>query len=715
MPDQLAPSPLGAGTRGAVGLALCVGALAAQWLDIPVVSAAFRWDPLRWVVLFLGCLALWSAAGQFGGESRIVVGMRRLAGHPWLAPVRRAFDWNSSSGAVEAEGVGAWRIDAVLLVSIWSVSLFGYLAYLEHANPDLLLSGTDWNVYVLNTIAVLREDWAAYIPDKFALHARLAGWLHREGELSLTLIYISLVSASLRPVLAYLLARLVGGRWTALLVSGMVLALPMSWFYATQSSNYPFFSMLVTASLVAVLWMNAQPSWGSAAVAGLVLGVAAATQEKAVVALGPTVGLALVFQVRQLWRAGRFTAEWGKNIARILLTTGIFLGIQTAVAPPKPYTPLVTLVALQRGEVNRDTPYDWAVVKNPDVNDPAGVRSWLPRYFWDGDLESWLAAGLTPPDSNALRLLVNEEAGKRRWVVSPDTTTPPGSLMIKKNLPRLANRLGPVAEVGLVLFVMGAFGLLAGPRRSQRQSAAMLATVLAVVPPLTGKYSSLYIAYLIPVLATSAVVGTDHLLRRLLPPPFLLAARGAMVLFWFAYANASWTGKAESWRTPRWVFPSPAAMMRDERESYALNLKRVAQWLEAHPIETRIVDCVPGGLVMVLFHRPEILHTEGVPDCRAGAEAAVPGTRIVTSSHPGFMVEQVPGAPELLESGRWQVIYGWDASLEELVGEDHPRWAAGQMAAAAGGDGGEVAPGDTRFSQSAVVVLEALSPSEDPG
>lgn len=655
--------------RALVGLALIATVGVPALRNLPILNRALVWAPLRWGLWSLGLLTVLVAAWQ--------------AWTAWAEGAR--------GEAVVAADTPAGRrkralVDVVSVALLTTGGLVAHAAWQRIASPEQVHSGYDFNTYAINAIAVRNGEWDLFNGDKHVFHARVVGWIANGGNLREAAVDLAVMCIGLFPAITYVLARRAGGRFSAWMAAILAFACPLPWHFSTQTTAYPLYYFLVLAAAAAVLWSVQRPSPWSAVSAGLLAGFAASTQEKAPIALAPALGLAVVLAAGLVWRGWR-ASRW-RTAARLfgLPTLGVlaFVGVLRTSAPEKAYTPLVSLVTNQRQEIHIELDYRWPEVKKPNLNDPAGVRSWLPRRFWDGEIESWLAAARTPPDSNSFRLAPEPDGRNNPWRVVPDTTIAPLALRLESSLRPIDQVYGPLPFPGLVLVGLGTLSLLLLARPRQRIAIALVGTVATGLAPLTLKFGIHYFSHLLPILAVLTAAGLDHLVRALLPGGWVWPGRLVVAGMIAPYAMALWTDDVDAWRSPTLTFPPPAAIPAPDPGSYAQNLLHVGAWLEGQAHPEAIVDCAPGTMLLALPDDPRISHALGEQACLSGLAAATPGTWAVASPHPSYRGPNTPDPNRLLASRRWKLIYGWN------------------------GRRGAVSPGATRADMSALVVLEAL-------
>ncbi len=648
------------------GLVAIVGLPALR--NLPILERALVWAPLRWGLWSLGVLTVFVAAWQ--------------AWAAWAEGAR-----GEPERVVESRDQARKRAlsDVLSVIVLATGGVAAHHAWQRIASPDKVLSGYDFNTYALNAIAVRSGDWHLFNGDKHVFHARVVAWLAHGGNLREAAVDLAVLCIGLFPAVAYVLARRAGGRFSAWMAAILTFAFPLPWHFTTQTTAYPLFYFLVLAAAAAMLWAVQRPSPWSALAAGLLAGVAASTQEKAPISLAPVLALASVLAVGAVWR-GWSVSRWRTTLRLVALPTlGLlaFVGVLRASAPGKSYTPLVSLVTNQRQEVHLELNYAWPAVKTPDVNDPAGVRSWLPPRYWNGELESWLAAARTPPDSNSFRLAPEPDGRSNPWRVIPDTSIAPLALRLESSLRNINQVYGPLPFPGLVLVSLGTLSLLLLARPRQRIAVALVGAVASGLAPLTLKFGIHYFSHLLPILAVLTLTGLDLLTRSLLPGWWTWPGRLITATMAGAYALALWTNDADAWKAPTLTFPPPAAIPAEDPGSYAQNLQAVGAWLAAQPHPEAIVDCAPGSMLMVMPDDPRISHLVGEQTCLAGLASSTPGTWLVASGHPSYRSPATPDPERLLKTGRWRIIYGWNG-----------RW-------------GSVSPEVTNLPMSALLVLEA--------
>ncbi len=619
----------------------------------PFVGELLQWMPARSAFFWLGVVTLVVAAGEL---VLLAAGLRdQLPRRP--RGRARAGRWGLV-GDVLAAG----------LLAAGGIKL--QLAWLALANPEHVLSGPDYNVYALNTLAVRTGAWDLYNPDKHALHARVVAALAGGADPRETLVHLSAVCIGLFPALAYVLGRRVGGGYVGLVAAAIAVAAPLPWAFTGQTTCYPFYFVLIVAACAALLAFVQRPALGSALVLGLVAGLATATQEKAVITLLPVAGLLVLVGLPAAVVAGVRLPATLRFGALAALAVGLAAGVNQLSAPPRPYTPLVSLVTNQREEMHRELPWTWSEVKQPDVQDPAGLRRWLPAAWRDGEIESWVASLRTPPDANSLRLARDRQGGVWPWSVAADTSIAPTEVRWKAGVATLPKFVPSLREQGLALAAIGLCGLLLGTRR-QRLGFALAGAIVAAIPPLTLKVWSHYFPHLAPILAVLAVGGLDALTRRLLPGRWAWLGRAALLPLWGSVFLALWTGNLQAWREAPWAgrpraaraatlaFPPPAVHAPDDPGSYARGLKEVGAWLRASTHTGPIVDCLPGSLLLALPGDPRVKSAAGESACRSASAAPAVGDWLVASNHMEYRGPNHPDPDRLVGTGAWRFVWGW--------------------------------------------------------
>jgi hypothetical protein len=650
------PSPAAWGrfARAAAGAALVALCASPVPYTVPVLKTALRWEPLRYGLWAIGVLTVLATIVE-------TVRALRAAG--------------ADPGAADAGAAPPRPARLGLAVDLAAVALFGagglaaHAAWQRIASPDRVLSGFDYNVYALNALAVSTGEWTLYNPDKHVFHARVVAWMAGDGDFREPMVALSVVCMGLFPVLTYALGRLAGGRFGAVLAALLATAVPLPWHFTAQTTAYPLFFAVSVAAAGAVVWAVQRPGVATAVLAGALWGLAAATQEKALVVLAPVLALAVALAAPAAWRALRAApvVSSARTVGLSALGGAVALGVLHLSDPPVNYTTFVSLITNQREEMHRELPYAWPEVKTPDLADPAGIRAWLPEALWDGPIESWVAAARTPPDSTSLRLDRDPRVGVNPWTISEDTSIAPVATRLTVNARSALNWVGPLPEVGLVLFGLGAASLLVvgGPRG--RVAFALVGAVASGLTPLTLKFYEHYFPHLVPLVAVLAMAGGDRLVRALLPGRWVWGGRALLAGLGLSFALALWTGDADAWRSPSLPFPSPAARARPDPGNYAANLQVVATWLATQDHPADIVDCVPGSMLMVAPRDARFTHENGDGPCRVGLATDTPGEWLVASGHREYRGPSDPDPVELVRSGRWTIVYGWDKQRGALT------------------------------------------------
>lgn len=625
--------------RAALGVALVAGVGLPTLRNLPLLREALVWAPLRWGLWSLGLLAVAVAVWQTwavwaeGGESRLPP-----------RPKRRLWP--------EALAVAGLALGGVAV----------QLAWRRVASPHGVLSGFDFNTYALNAMAASTGEWSLFNGDKHAFHAELVALLAWGGSLRETMVDLSVLCIGLFPAVTYVLARRAGGRFGAGMAALLAFASPLPWHFSTQTTAYPLFYMLVLAAAAAILWAVQRPSGWSAVTAGALSGFAASTQEKAPIALLPVLGLALVLGAPAVW--GGLRRHPRRTLATLFgfsaLGLLVFVVVLRGTTPPVRYTSMVSLVTNQREEMHRELPYAWPVVKTPDILDPAGLRGWLPRFLWNGEIESWVAAARTPPDSNSLRLAREPMGTRNPWRVERNTSIAPVSVRLETSLRSLPLVVGPLPHAGLLLVVLGSLSLLTLSGRRARVAVALGGAVATGLAPLTLKFGLHYFPHLVPILAVLAMVGLDHLVCALLPGGWRWLGRLVFGGMGAAYALALWTGDSAAYRSPQVTFPPPAAVAPEDPGHYAENLLRVAEWMNTQTPPGSLVDCAPGSMLLAMPDDARISRVPGDASCMQGLERAVTGDWLFASRHPSFRGVHTPDPQKLIQSGRWRLLFGWD-------------------------------------------------------
>ncbi len=597
---------------------------------------AFSWSPLRYGLWALGLLGLgWTA---------------------WRA-WRRLDVPATATVAEQLTGRAAWG-EVLALVLVGAVGVGAHLAWLEVANPGGHLLGYDYNTYARNAIALERGDWEMFNPDKHAFHARVVAWFWGgHGSPGPAMAGLGAVCNGLLPALAWLLARRAAGPFAGAMAAALCLSYPLVWHFTGQTTAYPLYYLLVALSLLTTLVAVQRPAFWSAVLAGGVTAIAAATSEKTVIAVAPVLGIGVgIVAVDWLLRgaAGRLRAA-ARAGAYVALGLATFGGVLHLVAPPRGYTPLVSLVSNQRLDVHVELPYDWPTVKQPDLADPAGIRSWLPPSLHDGVIESWVAAMRTPADSNSLRLARDQQGGEKTWSVAPDTTLPPLEVRLARNAQTLPLVWGPIPEASAWILGLAAASLALVAPRQRRATVALVGVVGSALAPLTLRFGQHYYPHLVPVLAAVMAAGLDGLVAWLLPGWARWAGRAVLVAMLGACVLSFWANDPAAWRNPRWTFPPPGAEGKADPAGYATSLDRMSAWLDTQPADTPLVDCLPGGLLMVRADDPRLPTSESGHECAEGLAKATPGTILLASGHREYRSPNHPDPRTLVASGNWVV------------------------------------------------------------
>ncbi|MES2643751.1 MAG: hypothetical protein V4850_29965 [Myxococcota bacterium] len=575
-------------------------------------------------------------------------------------------------------------LDVAIAVALGLGMYVALGAWIARVNPDGVLLGMDGPSYLRTLIAVATEQWEHYNTDKRILHAWLGARLVAATALSplAATQLLTHVAVSAFPSLGYALARTLTGRGEALLVAILCVLHPVPWAFAPQSTNYPLYFSVIVAALAALTWALARPTLPRWALAGLLTGLALSTQEKALLSLGPALAVGLPLA----WLGDRTVLR--PLVGGLLVGTLATAAVVGALDPPVSYTPFGSLVANQREELHRDRPWAWAAVRRPDPALPTNPR--LPTFLRDGELEAALSAVTTPADSDVLRL--RSGASGATWVPAPNTSIAPLSERLRINLHELEQTLSTLPRVGLLLLLVGLAGALL-PGKAGAGRWLLLVPAAALVSawgPLSLKYNIRYFVHLLPVVALVGVVGWGRLLRLVAG-----ADRGSRALvavasaaFWLLFGQALWVGSDTAWESPSLPFPSPAARA-DAAEDPGGNAGatlQVARWLATQPTPTRIVDCAPHPVWLYLHEDARVTPPDGEHACAAALARPLPGTWLVVSSHREYRGPGTPHADALVTSGRWRVVGGWD-----------PR-------------NGALTPQTARWTESAVVVVEAVGP-----
>ncbi len=642
--------------RGALGLWLLINvtrfalALSPESGEVPVGGGWTLFWPvlplLAWVGLFWALLplsALLEARGRFLGL------------FAWLKE-----DWKL--------GRSGLAIDAA---SFFGLCIFGYILQKDWralANPEGDVVGMDATSYLSNAIAVREGLWATYNTDKRILHALLARSWAGEGDIVSATQDISLFSIAFLPALTYLLGRSLLPRLPALLAALLLALNPTPWAFALQTTNYALFFATTTLSLATLGWALARPGWLSCVAAGLGGALCFCTQEKAVVMLAPVLLSGCAAMIPDLWRAdGR---ERGKRLGAILLGVGAAVLLTTLLAPPRDYTPFGSLIVNQRQELNREMPYTWTSVKNADAFTPTPISPYLPGSWRNTDLEATLSALITPPDTNALRLVDIVVGNAARYTVELDTTIPPLSYRLQFNLRQLRQELTLLSDSALLLTALATLGLLLGS--PQRRPLLVFLALLSAWGPLSLKYNLRYFIHLYPLLAVLWVGGVwslGGLVGRwrlfLLPPQLFL---------WGALALAFWNGKSTAWLSPTLPFPPPSAKGIDDPGGNSLATKKTAAWLAAQPDKVTILDCAPAQVWLYLSRDARVPDFDGGFRCKQSLKGDPPAnTWLVVSGHMEYRAPWHPDPRVLLSTGKWRLLSGWDPRFGRLPA-DSPIW-----------------------------------------
>ncbi|HNC94835.1 MAG TPA: hypothetical protein PKW90_01855 [Myxococcota bacterium] len=650
---------------------------------------------LRWIALLLrGALGLWLLinATRFARALSPETGEVSVGGGSTLFwPLLPVLAWIGFFWALtplveflEARGrfSGLWTwlkadwklgraggaLDTILF---FGLCILGYTFQKEWralANPEGEVVGMDATSYLSNAIAVREGLWATYNTDKRILHALLANIWAGDGDIVAATQDISLFSIALLPALTYLLGRSLLPRFPALLAALLLASNPTPWAYTLQTTNYALFFATTTLSLATLGWALARPTWLPCLAAGLAGSLCFCTQEKAVVMLAPVLLTGCVAMIPDLWRATG--AERGRRVGALLLGLGAAVLLTTLLAPPRDYTPFGSLIVNQREELNREMPYTWPSVKNADAFTPTPISPYLPGSWRNTDLEATLAGLLTPPDTNALRLVDIVAGNSARYTVELNTTIPPLSYRLQFNLRLLRQELTLLWDTGACLTLLAPVALLFGSRH--RRPLLIFLALLSAWGPLSLKYNLRYFVHLYPLLAVfwvggiwrlGGLSGRQNLF--LLPPQLFL---------WGAMALCFWNGRSTAWLSPALPFPPPAAKGIDDPGGNALATKKTAAWLAAQPDEVTILDCSPAQVWLYLSRDGRVPDFDGGARCRAALAGDPPEkTWMVVSGHMEYRAPWHPDPRALLHTGKWRLLSGWDPRFGELPA-DSPIW-----------------------------------------
>ena len=572
---------------------------------------------------------------------------------------------------------GGWKLGKLGMVLDGSLLLglciLGYTLQKDWralANPEGTVVGMDATSYLSNAIAVREGLWATYNTDKRILHALLARIWAGEGDIVAATQDISLFAIAILPALTYLLGRSFLPRLPSLMAAVLLALNPIPWAFALQTTNYALFFATTTLSLATLGWALARPGWLSFLAAGLGGSLCFCTQEKAVVMLAPVLVAGLVGMIPNFWRAdGR---ERGRRFGALLLGLGSAILLTYALAPPRDYTPFGSLIVNQRQELNREMPYTWPAVKNADAFTPTPISPYLPGSWRNTDLEATLAGLITPPDTNALRLVDIVVGNAARYTVELDTTIPPLDYRLSFNLRQLRQELSLLWDSGILLTGVALLGLLLGSR--QRLPLVVFFALLSAWGPLSLKYNLRYFVHLYPLIAVLWVGGLWRLGG--LPGRWRLFLLPPQLFLWGALALCFWRGAATAWLDPAIPFPPPSAKGIDDPGGNSLATKKVAAWLAAQPETVTILDCAPAQVWLYLSRDSRVPDFDGGFRCKKALKGDPPEkTWVVVSGHMEYRAPWHPDPRILLSSGKWRLLSGWDPRFGELP-PNSPIWTS---------------------------------------
>lgn len=550
-------------------------------------------------------------------------------------------------------------IDAAVGVLVAVCGVAASLDWAHRGNPEESFRGYDYNTFALDAWAVDQSEWAVYVPDKRVFHARVLAALASGSELRHAAFVLGAVCIGLLPAAAYVLGRRAGGPYAAAWAAVLTFVFPVAWQFSGTTTCYPLFYLEIVALLTATVAWVQRPGWRLALLTGLLAGASTATQEKTTVLFGPVAGvaalLALPAFVRGVRRHG--AGRVANLAAQIALILGLNEVIFAATKPPMPYTPFVSLVSNQRSEVHTALPWRWPVTKHPDLDDPAGLRRWLPRAWWNGTIESWVAAARTPPDSNSLRLAT--APGAPPWSEQADTTLPPLEVRLRENLPSLKMNLGTNPIAGAVLLGGGTLASLLLARGRRRVASAVALGVLASLVPITLRFGEHYLPQAVPLAAVLLAVGVDHLVAFGFPGGWRWLGRALVAPLLAAYALSLWTGRPDAWRSGPPTFPPPAAVVHPDPGHYSGTLTAAAAWLATYPTPGALIDCTPAHMVLTLLDDRRITPNSSDQYCLERVQGARPGDVVIASGNREYGTPDVPRPAQLAAQG-WAVVAAFD-------------------------------------------------------
>ncbi len=565
-------------------------------------------------------------------------------------------------------------LDGVMVLLLTGVALILLDAFRRKANPTSACVGSDYVTFLSNIVSVGLERWTIYNPAKrlpypwiSATLARLSGRSFLEaGQL------VSLVSVSLIPGTTYLAAIPAVGRFNGVIAALLVLAIPLLHPFAMYTGSYGLFAFSVTAVLAAGTWAAAKGGVLRFLLLGVVSALCVQIQTKGIVpvALIGTSTLVLSGHCRQ----------------RLVHAVAIVvpLALSTALTPllPVTYPSLGAMTAINRQEVHRDMPYRWPNPGKPNLKYPSPISRYLPGFMRGGELESFAAVVLAPPDTDIVRVGRHREGD--RWVVDadviPETSIPPLAVRLRGNLRVLADMFPGIFLVLALLVLLGVVGLFFPRGENARARRAAGLVIAAAIAPLWGPLSlnlhTRYVIIVLPPATIAAVSGVSWLVRGWMGGRHpLMRGLESVLIAWFCAS----LGISLFTRTPNlWLKPSldlsslPRYLGVADQESHvsrSVAAQRIAAWVTTNtPPHAKVYDCTALGIY--LLHPKDRRWVNAFQEgtvrdahCRNLALAGAPGdptdTYLIASNSSEFRGPDTLSIESLVDRQQhWELAFG---------------------------------------------------------
>jgi hypothetical protein len=679
--DVSAGSPVagnGADGGGLPAMRAQARALRAELLRL-VVAVAVAVALLPWAITLLLAHPALDAPIAPGRSPAVVFGGLLLATAAAVMAGRRLLrPWERLEQVVEP-AIAPWSRRDLAWALGWCAFYAVILEVLRRAvNPGFSLVGGDAQAFLGNTIAILEGYWPEYNGDKRFPYPFLAAWAARlsGAPAHIAAPVVSQAFLSLLPGATWFVARAILDRLHAAIATGLLISLAALHPYGVQTSSYALFFLVCAVAVGLSIRALAEPSRKRYLWAGVGLAATVAVQEKGLTLIAPMlVLLTLRAAVVLRWRAGWPT---------VLACLPWLVHSLATYALPVQYTGLGWLSAIHREEVHREMKYPLPGTRAANGERPSPISPWLPELLRGSEIEQIAAVALTPADQNVI--VWDDHLGHDKAVPreKPNTSIPPLSFRIGRNLEDLHGRLGGEGTTMALFLTLGtaAAALVSRYRRSVAAGALFVMLAMAI-PPVTLKMHVRYVLCAAPAFAVLTTIGLREVARAALPAAPRVAAA------WACFAGALLALRLWIPEVPARAHTLEAGASIPGLGSLSSELdvnddgsyRAAAEWAAAHFPEpgaaaVLIASCTPIPLWYYREDSPAFLRREfpdGTPiNCREVAQRGVPDhVRVAVSNNRDFRSVEHPDPKAFLDAPeRWREVVAFDArGAEHAPGE----------------------------------------------